>query len=446
LSGPTLTWFTQLEEGSIDNFKQLSTAFIKQYGYFIKSDVTEAQLWNLSQEADDPLRTYITAFNEIMVQVPNLSASAAQSALKNGLWHESRFRESLTVNRPESIQDALHRATNWINAEEEQAFLAKKFNAITKASPPVTSKKPSELRKPAAGTFSVEKEPIKTSPKASPSKPPFSPKGKNGALPSNKWVRDPNAYCEIHKMNGHATKDCKALGRLLAAKFASGEIPDIDVTTIDLAHTAYEMLDSEKSSPPNKKQKSEPTPVAQKGPKRMVKVIMGGSKLVRDSVSAIKQHERKVVTPVAKRPKTSQADSHEISFSEEETSDLDKPYDDALVISLDVANCEVQRILIDTGSSVDLIFLDTLVRMGISKKDIKGAPSPLVSFTSETSMSLGTITLPVTAQGIVKMIEFTVFDRLAAYNIILVTPWLYEMKAVPSTYHQCVKFPTPTGV
>jgi len=381
-----------------------------------------------------------------MVQVPNLSASAAQSALKNGLWHESRFRESLTVNRPESIQDALHRATNWINAEEEQAFLAKKFNAITKASPPVTSKKPSELRKPAAGTFSVEKEPIKTSPKASPSKPPFSPKGKNGALPSNKWVRDPNAYCEIHKMNGHATKDCKALGRLLAAKFASGEIPDIDVTTIDLAHTAYEMLDSEKSSPPNKKQKSEPTPVAQKGPKRMVKVIMGGSKLVRDSVSAIKQHERKVVTPVAKRPKTSQADSHEISFSEEETSDLDKPYDDALVISLDVANCEVQRILIDTGSSVDLIFLDTLVRMGISKKDIKGAPSPLVSFTSETSMSLGTITLPVTAQGIVKMIEFTVFDRLAAYNIILVTPWLYEMKAVPSTYHQCVKFPTPTGV
>jgi len=153
LSGPALTWFTQLEEGSIDNFKQLSTAFIKQYGYFIKSDVTEAQLWNLSQGADDPLWTYITAFKEIMVQVPNLSDSAAQSALKNGLWHESRFRESIIVNRPESIQDALHRATNWINAEKERAFLAKKFSASPKASPPATSKKPAELRKPAAGTF-----------------------------------------------------------------------------------------------------------------------------------------------------------------------------------------------------------------------------------------------------------------------------------------------------
>ncbi|KAL9308537.1 putative retrotransposon gag domain-containing protein [Arabidopsis thaliana] len=108
LSGPALTWFTQLEKGSIDNFKQLSTAFIKQYGYFIKSDITEAHLWNLSQSADDPLRTYIIVFKEIMVQIPSLSNSTAQFALNNGLWHESRFRESLTVNRPETIQDALH--------------------------------------------------------------------------------------------------------------------------------------------------------------------------------------------------------------------------------------------------------------------------------------------------------------------------------------------------
>jgi len=85
LFGPALTWFTQLEEGSIDNFKQLSTAFIKQYGYFIDSDITEAHLWNLSQSANEPLRTYITAFKEIMVQIPSLSDLAAQSALKNGL-------------------------------------------------------------------------------------------------------------------------------------------------------------------------------------------------------------------------------------------------------------------------------------------------------------------------------------------------------------------------
>ncbi|KAG7591503.1 Integrase catalytic core [Arabidopsis thaliana x Arabidopsis arenosa] len=448
LSGPALTWFTQLEEGSIDSFKQLSTAFIMQYGYFIKSDVTDAQLWNLSQGAGEPLRTYITSFKEIMVQIPNLSDSAAIAALKNGLWHESRFREELTVNRPATIQDALHRATNWINAEEERAALAKKFKAAPKPAQLPPQKKPvqAEARKPGAGTFSVDREEPKNSPKNSPAKQSFSPKNKNGAFPSNKWIRDPNAYCEIHKVNGHATKDCKALGRLLAAKFASGEISEIDVSELESAHPSEQTVEPEVSSPPNKKSKRIQSPDIPKGPKKQIQVIMGGSKLFRDSISAIKQHERRANSPVLKKARVIEEQLPEVTFSESETSQLDKPHDDALVITLDIAHCEVSRVLIDTGSSVDLIFLDTLTRMGISKQSIKGPPSPLVSFTSETSMSVGTIVLPVSAEGIVKMVEFTVFDRPAAYNVILGTPWLYEMKAVPSTYHQCLKFPTTSGL
>ncbi|KAG7559607.1 Ribonuclease H-like superfamily [Arabidopsis thaliana x Arabidopsis arenosa] len=431
LSGPALTWFTQLEEGSIDSFKQLSTAFIMQYGYFIKSDVTDAQLWNLSQGAGEPLRTYITSFKEIMVQIPNLSDSAAIAALKNGLWHESRFREELTVNRPATIQDALHRATNWINAEEERAALAKKFKAAPKPAQLPPQKKPvqAEARKPGAGTFSVDREEPKSSPKNSPAKQSFSPKNKNGAFPSNKWIRDPNAYCEIHKVNGHATKDCKALGRLLAAKFASGEIPEIDVSELEPTHPSEQTVEPEVSSPPNKKSKRVQSPDISKGPKKQIQVIMGGSKLFRDSISAIKQHERRTNSPVVKKERVIEEQLPEVTFSESETSQLDKPHDDALVITLDIAHCEVSRVLIDTGSSVDLIFLDTLTRMGISKQNIKGPPSPLVSFTSETSMSVGTIVLPVSAEGIVKMVEFTVFDRPAAYNVILGTPWLYEMKA-----------------
>lgn len=36
-------------------------------------------------------------------------------------------------------------------------------------------------------------------------------------------------------------------------------------------------------------------------------------------------------------------------------------------------------------------------------------------------------------------------DKPAIYNVILGTPWLYSMKAVVSTYHQCIKFPTSNG-
>ncbi|KAG7595380.1 Ribonuclease H-like superfamily [Arabidopsis thaliana x Arabidopsis arenosa] len=202
----------------------------------------------------------------------------------------------------------------------------------------------------------------------------------------------------------------------------------------------------EESSPLNKKPKTTQPATSPKGPKKKIQVIMGGSKLFRDSISAIKQHERKASSPVVKKVRVSREQPPEITFSESETDQLDKPHDDASVITLDIAHCEVSRVLIDTGSSVDLIFLDTLTRMGISKHDVKGPPSPLVSFSSETSMSLGTIVLPVSARGIVKMTEFTVFDRSTAYNVILSTPRIYEMKAVPSTYHQCIKFPTGTGI
>ncbi|CAA7059260.1 unnamed protein product [Microthlaspi erraticum] len=37
-------------------------------------------------------------------------------------------------------------------------------------------------------------------------------------------------------------------------------------------------------------------------------------------------------------------------------------------------------------------------------------------------------------------------DKPAIYNAILGTPWLHEMKAVISTFHQCVKFPIPSGI
>ncbi|KAL1208355.1 hypothetical protein V5N11_000796 [Cardamine amara subsp. amara] len=40
----------------------------------------------------------------------------------------------------------------------------------------------------------------------------------------------------------------------------------------------------------------------------------------------------------------------------------------------------------------------------------------------------------------------SLFNRPAAYNAILGTPWIYQKKAVPSSYHQCVKFPIPSGV
>ncbi|XP_024004920.1 uncharacterized protein LOC112082059 [Eutrema salsugineum] len=61
-------------------------------------------------------------------------------------------------------------------------------------------------------------------------------------------------------------------------------------------------------------------------------------------------------------------------------------------------------------------------------------------------MTMGTIRLPVVAGGVTRIVKFCVTDHPAIYNVIMGTPWINAMRAVPSTYHLCLKFPTLAGI
>ncbi|KAG7579148.1 Retrotransposon gag domain [Arabidopsis thaliana x Arabidopsis arenosa] len=430
LSGPALLWFTQLEPESIDSFKELSSAFLKQYSMFMEKATSDADLWNLTQGQNESLRKDIAKFKEVIAKISGVSHAAALSALRNGLWHESRFREEIIVNCPSTIQDSLFRATNWMEAEEEKLSLAKKHRPAKLVTGNPTKKfEPKDQKR-----FGVN-------PATNAVGKPSPCKGRYNS--PNTWIRDESAYCDIHRVNGHSTKDCSVLKKHLTELWAAGELANFNIEEfVESYHKEKE--DSEASNPPEKKHKPN-GPGTPNTLKKRIDVIMGGSKLCQDSIRSIKRHKKSAAIQTAVGFQSSEQ-TPSISFDNSDTQRLTGPHDDALVITLDVANFEVTRCLIDTGSSVDLIFLSTLQRMGISKADIIGPPAPLVAFTSDTSMSLGNIKLPVLAAGVPKIVEFIVFDRPAAYNRILGTPWIYQMKAIPSTYHQCVKFPTPSGI
>ena len=134
------------------------------------------------------------------------------------------------------------------------------------------------------------------------------------------------------------------------------------------------------------------------------------------------------------------------SFKGGATVDRAKPRNDLLVIDLTIRDVDVSRVLIDTGSSADIIFTDTLEKMGIDQFKIVKYPSPLLGLSGETTMAYGSINLAVKAGTVTRVTEFLVIDRLASYNVIMGTPWLNTMCAIPSTYHLCLKFPTPNGV
>ncbi|XP_056860130.1 uncharacterized protein LOC130508574, partial [Raphanus sativus] len=114
---------------------------------------------------------------------------------------------------------------------------------------------------------------------------------------------------------------------------------------------------------------SKPSP--QSSPDSRVDCILGGSDICQDSVNSIKNHVRKAVSNTGPKPPNPESNT-KISFWESETSNLDRPHDDALIVTLNIAGYEVPKLMIDTGSSVDLIFYNTLKGMEIDDYEIIG--------------------------------------------------------------------------
>ncbi|XP_065034299.1 uncharacterized protein LOC135680310 [Musa acuminata AAA Group] len=121
-------------------------------------------------------------------------------------------------------------------------------------------------------------------------------------------------------------------------------------------------------------------------------------------------------------------------------------HDDALVISARIVNAQVRRIMVDTGSSADILYFDAFQKLGLPGDSMKPILSALTIFTGDSISPLGAITLPLTLGAPPKsktvMTTFLVIDLPAAYNAILSRPTLNKIRAVVSTYYQTVKFLT----
>ncbi|XP_074288596.1 uncharacterized protein LOC141613753 [Silene latifolia] len=97
---------------------------------------------------------------------------------------------------------------------------------------------------------------------------------------------------------------------------------------------------------------------------------------------------------------------------------------------LPAGNCKVKKILVDTGSSVNLIMMETLKGMGFTEKDLAKKAIPLVGFSGETKHSLGEIITPTYAGGVNKQIATNCTLLLNRLDAILL-PSSYKSKIEP---------------
>ena len=143
-------------------------------------------------------------------------------------------------------------------------------------------------------------------------------------------------------------------------------------------------------------------------------------------------------------------DDQIITFSEDNARGIHQPHDDALVVTMTIADFITRRVLIDNGSSADIIYLPTYQQMKIDKERLRPIDIPLVRFTGDKVKPSRVVSLVIEASTYPKQvrasIEFLVVDYPSVYNVIIGRPTLNKLRAITSTYHLFVRFPTEHGI
>ncbi|GAV79382.1 hypothetical protein CFOL_v3_22847, partial [Cephalotus follicularis] len=86
-----------------------------------------------------------------------------------------------------------------------------------------------------------------------------------------------------------------------------------------------------------------------------------------------------------------------ISFSEGDYEGLRLPHDDPVVVTLQVELFTTKRILIDSGSSADILYKHAFDQLRILTDQLRPVKTPLVGFAGEMVHPLGSIDLSMVA-------------------------------------------------
>ena len=111
-----------------------------------------------------------------------------------------------------------------------------------------------------------------------------------------------------------------------------------------------------------------------------------------------------------------------LSFSDEDKVGTLQPYDDALVVTLRIGGYDVKRVLVDQGSSAEIMCPDLFGGLKLRPEDLAYYDSHLIGFDGKIVFSKGQIKLPIQAGSKVVEVNFILVDAYSPYTVIMVRP------------------------
>ncbi|XP_057432334.1 uncharacterized protein LOC130725096 [Lotus japonicus] len=506
--GTTKAWFTTLLRGSITNFRDFSSKFLVQFSASKTRQVTIEDLYNVRQSAGETLKQYVKRFSVASVKIEESEPNSCAPAFKNGL-QPGKLNSKLSRKPAKSMAKVRARANTYILDEEDDAFKRRRAKVERdgdqgEASPEIKASKDnvegSKRRdKKVRAAEKTTRDPLYPRRDNAEHRRPWHQadsrrRGESGkslsahltellrevkathAVEEGEREADPprpksdkTKWCEYHRSVGHDTGDCFTLKNEIEKLIRAGraQLNDYnerwngerqqgnryrnsrqqdDRRREDRRRTASsekkETLATKKKNAKETFNKDIDPPVG------TINTIAGGFGGGGDTASARRRHVR-AVTSVQQYRAPFGFQHPDIVISSADFEGVKMHKDDPVVVMVRINSFNVRRVLLDQGSSADIIYGDAFDKLGLTNKDLMPYTGTLVGFSGEQVWVRGYIDLD-TVFGVednakLLRVRYLVIQVVASYNVIIGRNTLNCLCAVISTAHLAVKYPLLCG-
>ncbi|CAL8992737.1 unnamed protein product, partial [Prunus brigantina] len=340
LRGAAQDWFHTLPSGSINSFKELAYVFTKEYTSYRTIKKNPDHLFNLCKKPDESIRDYIKRFKAEKANIVGCDDQIASSAFKKGLPTEHELCRELTITPSQTLAEVFATAERYALWDDDR--IAAKKSADQAGGPKKRSHKGKRRSHPQGDAkagenytkFTIPIHQILAQVKNKPwvRRPP--------PLKGDPDRRDTTKYCAFHGTHGHTTNNCFAWKAHLEELVREGHCTEF------IAKQAIQRIEDRDAAkePPQKVIRintiladSEESGLTSKEKKRKIKQATMISQVSTD-------------LPLAE-------DDPVIGFQKKDLIGLDLPHNDALVISIQIAQAMVDRIHADEGSAANILQL-----------------------------------------------------------------------------------------
>ncbi|VFR00417.1 unnamed protein product [Cuscuta campestris] len=433
-------WFNKLRPGSIDSFSDLASKFKAKFQENCTKRKKFTYLSTAGHRESENLTQFITRWKEEVDKVEEMDDKTVLSLLLNGLRAGELYKE-FCRKPPSMYQEAYH--TAWEFAEAETQLRAKREAEHGHKPKPVQVKKeealgPSRPRHHYDPVIRVVNTEECQEVRKAPVIRPETPTGQVG----RQWS---GTYCSYHRSDSHNTSECKSVKGVIRQMIDSGELgKDYLQKAQEKSHQWVRPTAPGNDWDNDRRRNNRPRERQPAPEKEHIGMIFGGPGMIFGGhwVRSIYVGEVSAEPPRRKHTRR-----EPIVFTDRDLPPTGEDHNDPLVITMDINGVDVARVLVDTGNSVNILYLQTFQKLRLCRTQLEPLKTPLSGFTWDTVEAEGSIVLPVELgsgeKTVWKKMRFIVVDIKCVHNAILERPGINRVGAVISMPHLCMKFHTP---